>query len=272
MLVKIYIFIVTLPASFPNPVTMDTNTNNKVPLISVITITYNAADVIRPTLDSLNAQSFRDFQHIVIDGASKDNTVDIVRELSPDSFVVSEPDKGLYDAMNKGLARATGRYLLFLNAGDSLHSADTLRHYAQAIHTNGHPDIVYGDTNIVDKNREFLRPRHLSAPKRLTFNSFANGMLVCHQAFMVRRELAPKYNTDYRFSADYEWTLRCLKASDPAKNINLNQVTIDYLSDGLTDKNHTASLKERFRIMSRYYGFLPTVLHHFRFLYRSLLS
>ena len=104
-------------------------------LISVITITYNAATVIAPTLESLNDQSFRNFEHIVVDGASTDNTVALIREMSPDSSVVSEPDKGLYDAMNKGMARARGKYLLFLNAGDSLHSCDTLAAYARAIHT-----------------------------------------------------------------------------------------------------------------------------------------
>lgn len=238
------------------------------PLISIITITYNAAPVIMPTLESLNAQTFRDFEHLVIDGASKDDTVSIVRKICPDSFVHSERDRGLYDAMNKGLRAAKGKYLLFLNAGDALHASDTLQRYAEAAYKSA--DIIYGDTIVVDSARNFLKPRHLSVPERLTFRSFANGMLVCHQAFMVCRELAPEYDLQYRFSADYEWTLRCLKASDSERNINLHTVTIDYLCDGLTDKNHRASLKERFRIMCRYYGTLPTILRHIRFLLRHL--
>lgn len=255
------------------------------PLISIITITYNAAPVIIPTLESLNAQTFRDFEHLVIDGASKDDTVSIVRKICPDSFVHSEPDRGLYDAMNKGLRAAKGKYLLFLNAGDALHTPDTLQRYAEATGLNSSripnamdntdsilscADIIYGDTVVVDSDRNFVKPRHLSVPERLTFRSFANGMLVCHQAFMVRRDLAPEYDLQYRFSADYEWTLRCLKAADPDHNVNLHTVTIDYLSDGMTDKNHRASLKERFRIMCRYYGTLPTLLRHFRFLLRHL--
>lgn len=288
------------------------------PLISIITITYNAAPVIRPTLESLNAQTFRDFEHLVIDGASKDDTVSIVSEMCPDSIIRSEPDRGLYDAMNKGLRAAKGKYLLFLNAGDALHATDTLQRYADAsrlkdkdcpsslysdnnsechthtgnnseghIHTGkdseGHihtgnnsesrqryADIIYGDTIVVDSDRNFVKPRHLSVPERLTFQSFANGMLVCHQAFMVRRDLASEYDLQYRFSADYEWTLRCLKAADPDHNVNLHTVTIDYLSDGMTDKNHRASLKERYRIMCRYYGTLPTILRHIRFLLRHL--
>lgn len=255
------------------------------PLISVITITYNAAPVIRPTLESLNAQTFRNFEHLVIDGASKDDTVSIVREMCPDSIIRSEPDRGLYDAMNKGLRAAKGKYLLFLNAGDALHAPDTLRRYADTACLNGknslnadenadsrqrYADIIYGDTIVVDSDRNFVKPRHLSVPERLTFRSFANGMLVCHQAFMVRRDLAPEYDLQYRFSADYEWTLRCLKAADPDHNVNLHTVTIDYLSDGMTDKNHRASLKERYRIMCRYYGTIPTLLRHIRFLLRHL--
>lgn len=255
------------------------------PLISIITITYNAAPVIRPTLESLNAQTFRDFEHLVIDGASKDDTVSIVSEMCPDSIIRSEPDRGLYDAMNKGLRAAKGKYLLFLNAGDALHTPDTLQRYAEATGLNGSripnamdntdsilscADIIYGDTVVVDSDRNFVKPRHLSVPEKLTFQSFANGMLVCHQAFMVRRDLAPEYDLQYRFSADYEWTLRCLKATDPDHNVNLHTVTIDYLSDGMTDKNHRASLNERFRIMCRYYGTLTTLLRHIRFLLRHL--
>ncbi len=237
------------------------------PLISIITITYNAESEIRPTLESLNRQTFRNFEHLVIDGASSDNTLSIVKEMSPDSIVISEPDKGLYDAMNKGLRAAKGEYVLFLNAGDSLHSPDILRRYADQRGAN----IIYGDTNIVDSERNFIKPRHLSAPKKLTFKSFSKGMLVCHQAFMVRRSITPEYDLQYRFSADYEWTLKCLRSSDPTHNANIEAIAIDYLSDGLTDKNHKASLKERYRIMCRYYGTLPTILRHIGFAVRSIL-
>lgn len=277
------------PSAFDTSSASDASEDSSVseagPLISIITITYNAAPVIRPTLESLNAQTFRDFEHLVIDGASKDDTVSIVSEMCPDSIIRSEPDRGLYDAMNKGLRAAKGKYLLFLNAGDALHAPDTLQRYAEATGINGSrirnridnadsirscADIIYGDTVVVDADRNFVKPRHLSVPERLTFRSFGNGMLVCHQAFMVRRDLAPEYDLQYRFSADYEWTLRCLKSADPDHNVNLHTVTIDYLSDGMTDKNHSASLKERFRIMCHYYGTIPTLLRHIRFLLRHL--
>ena len=120
------------------------------PLLSIITVTWNAAGVIAPTIASLKAQTCRDFEWLVIDGASRDNTLSLVREAGIDGTrVVSEPDSGLYDAMNKGLARACGRYVLFLNAGDALADADTLARYAAAA-GEGDPDVIYGQTRLVD--------------------------------------------------------------------------------------------------------------------------
>ena len=237
------------------------------PLISIITITFNAEKVICPTIESISRQTFRNFEHLVIDGASTDSTIALVRR-NGCARILSEPDRGLYDAMNKGLRLARGKYLLFLNAGDTFHSADTLGKYAERALAGD--DIIYADTVIVGLDRKELRPRHLSAPALLTFESFAQGMLVCHQAFMVRAAISPEYDLTWRFSADYDWTIRCIKASDPRHCTNLGITAIDYLSDGMTDRNKYASLLERFRTMTRHYGTVPTLLRHFGFLLRAL--
>lgn len=239
------------------------------PLISVITITYNAESTVPPTLESLRRQSFRDFEHVVIDGASSDGTIALIRENGIEGArILSERDNGLYYAMNKGLEMARGEYVVFLNAGDAFHSDDTLQAYADAAALND-PDIIYGDTVIVDSQRRLIAPRHLSAPEVLTFKSFSKGMLICHQAFMVKREIAPLYNTDYRFSSDYDWTIRCILATCPVKCTNLHRVTIDYLSEGLTDKNHFKSLRERYRIMRSHYGSAITLSRHMTFVFRA---
>lgn len=239
------------------------------PLISIITITYNAAEELPPTMKSVRSQTFKDFEHIIIDGASKDATLDVARQLATDQLViVSEPDKGLYDAMNKGLRRAKGKYVVFLNAGDSFHSDDVLAKYAEAAAKD--PDIIYADTVIVDADRKVIGTRHLSAPERLSFQSFSRGMLVCHQAFMAKRDLVPFYDLQYRFSADYDWTVKCLKETTPDRCANLNMVAIDYLTAGTTDKNKWKSLKERFRIMCRHYGTFKTVANHISFLARAV--
>lgn len=238
------------------------------PLISVITVTYNAAKELPATLESLAAQTFSDFEHLIIDGASSDDTLAIARKMSPKARIVSEPDKGLYDAMNKGLRAAKGDYILFLNAGDAFHAPDSLQAYADAAGPD--VDIIYGDTIVVDNQRRVLRPRHLDAPDILTKESFSHGMLICHQAFLCRRSLAPKFDTAWRFSADYDWTIRVIEATRPGNCRNLHRVTIDFLDAGTTTQNHRASLGERFKIMRIHYGLAKTILRHLSFIPRFL--
>ena len=133
------------------------------PLISIITITFNASATLLPTLESIWSQTFRDFEHVIIDGASTDDTLALARAY-PDVRILSEKDRGLYDAMNKGMRLAQGTYLLFLNAGDTFHSADTLQAYAERARRGD--DIIYADTVIVDADRHILCKRHLTAPDR----------------------------------------------------------------------------------------------------------
>ncbi len=241
------------------------------PLFSIITVTFNAESTLPPTLLSLHEQTFSDFEHIVVDGCSKDSTIEIAKEQSlPQSHIISEPDKGIYDAMNKGLRRASGKYVIFLNAGDAFHSPETLEHIARSVRDNDYPDIVYGQTQLVDEKRRFIAPRHLVAPEKLTFNSFSKGMLVCHQAFIAKKEITTEYDLSYRFSADYDWCIRCLQKS--GSNIYIPQTLIDYLSEGTTTANHRASLRERYAIMCKYYGHIRTFLNHIRFIPRFVIN
>ena len=185
------------------------------------------------------------------------------------SIVVSEPDNGLYDAMNKGIALATGDYICFLNAGDAFHEDDTLQRMVHSLRGMELPDVIYGDTDIVDAEGHFLHKRRLSPPKKLTWKSFGNGMLVCHQAFFARTKLAKAtpYDLTYRFSADFDWCVRILKQAAVTHHTHLT--LIDYLNEGMTTENHQASLRERFRIMSKHYGFFATVLRHAWFVLRN---
>lgn len=238
------------------------------PLLSIITVTYNASREVGVTLRSVHEQTCRDFEFVVQDGASKDDTVEQVQGADiPSTRIESRPDKGLYDAMNRAMSRARGEYLIFLNAGDTFACSDSLQTIADKIRETD-ADIVYGQTQIVDEQRKVIGMRHLSAPRELTFNSFKRGMLVCHQAFVVRHSIAGDYDLTYRFSADYEWCLRCLKAS--RKNAYCDAVLISFLDGGTTTKYHRASLRERFRIMCRYYGTASTLLRHLSFIPRAL--
>ena len=211
------------------------------PLFSIITITYNAAETIETTFRSVVGQSFTDYEYIV------------------------EPDKGLYDAMNKGMHLAKGEYLIFLNAGDTFHSENTLADIAVSIGSS-RPDVIYGETALVNDKREFLGMRRLKAPETLNWKSFRMGMLVCHQAFIAKRTLAPDYDLSYRFSSDFDWCIRCMKRAGTLWNTHLT--LIDYLNEGVTTRNHKASLKERYNIMVKYYGRIPVMFLHLWFALR----
>ena len=130
------------------------------------------------------------------------------------------------------------------------------------------PDVLYGETAIVDQDRHFLRMRRLSAPETLTWKSFKQGMLVCHQAFFPRHTLVEPYNLKYRFSADFDWCIRIMKKARTLHNTHLT--IIDYLEEGMTTRNQKASLKERFRIMAKHYGLIGTVAHHAWFVIRAV--
>ena len=238
------------------------------PLFSIITVTWNAAAVIAPTVESVRRQTSTDYEMLIIDGASTDDTLSIIREASVASLrVFSEPDKGLYDAMNKGIARARGRYLIFLNAGDAFADEAVLARLARLAAKN--PGVIYGQTQLVDEARNVVGMRHLTAPKQLTAKSFLNGMVVCHQAFIARRDLVPQYDLQYRLSGDYDWCIKVLRKS--SLNAYAGEAPIiSYLADGMTTRYHRASLLERYRIMCRHYGVLSATLSHLGFIPRYL--
>lgn len=255
-------------------------------VFSIITCTYNAESVLQRTLDSVLEQTYSHVEHIIVDGASTDATLNMVEAYRQKSDaedwchevrVKSEPDRGLYDAMNKGIQRATGQYVLFLNAGDTFPSADTLELVAESVGEGEEPPaVLYGDTDVVDDDGRFLRHRRLSPPRRLTWRSFMKGMLVCHQAFYARTDLAKAtpYDLHYRFSADVDWCIRIMRLARrrrlPMRNVGA--VVVNFLDGGMTTTNHRASLKERFHVMAHHYGFVPTVLMHVWFVIRSMVK
>ena len=241
--------------------------HHKHPKFSIITVTYNAASVLEDTIQSVITQTYKNVEYIIVDGDSSDRTLEIANKYKEHIHcIISEPDKGLYDAMNKGIKIATGDYLCFLNAGDELHEDDTLQLMVHSFTERDLPDVIYGETAIVDEEGHFLRMRRLSTPEELNWKSFKKGMVVCHQAFFARRAIVPLYDTKYRFSADFDWCIKIMKKSTILHNTHLT--LIDYLNEGVTTHNHKASLKERFRIMCKHYGYVSTILNHLWFVIR----
>lgn len=235
---------------------------NQQPTFSIITITYNAERWLERTILSVLSQSYPNIEYILIDGASKDKTVEIIKQYeSGIASWISEPDKGLYDAMNKGLKRATGDYVWFLNAGDTLYTADTVQRIVESLKKKvSLPDVIYGETRIVDAEGRSLGMRRLKAPEKLTWKSFRMGMLVCHQSFIPKRTVAPLYDLQYRYSADFDWCIRCMKQARSFCNTHL--ILSDFLDGGTSTTQRKASLRERYAIMCKYYGTFVTVLLH----------
>lgn len=253
---------------------------------TVVTCTFNAESVLQRTLDSVSKQTYCNVEHLIIDGVSKDKTLAMIKayqhkaqagENAHEIVIYSEPDKGLYDAMNKGIDRATGDYLVFLNAGDVFPSEDTLE-YVEGCVGEGEilPGVLYGDTDIVDDEGRFLRHRRLTPPRKLTWRSFKWGMLVCHQSFYARTDIARGvyYDLHYRLSADVDWCIRIMRESErhhlPLRNVNA--VITNYLDGGMSIQNHKASLKERFEVMKSNYGIVTTLLVHAWFVVRGVCT
>lgn len=236
-------------------------------MLSVITVVRNAEKTLERTLQSVQEQTYPGLEHLIVDGASSDWTVELIRKYARERVKwVSEPDRGLYDAMNKGIDMASGDYLCFLNAGDTFYRPGTVEEMMRSFDSERPPDILYGETAIVDDNGTFLHMRRLKTPERLTWKSFKQGMRVSHQAFIVKRELTEPYDLSYRFSSDVDWCIRLMKKAAFIHNTHL--ILINYLNEGMTTANRYASLKERYRIMAKHYGRGSTFFYHIWFVFR----
>ena len=251
------------------------------PKFSIITIVYNGESLIAGTMQSALNQTFTDYEYIIVDGASKDATLSIIQGLArtpqpPEGESVhnspfggwggavkwiSERDKGLYDAMNKGLRLATGDFVLFLNAGDRLFEPTTLEKIAAAATPT--TDILYGETMLVDDDRNHIGTRTAltvqKLPTKLTWQSMRFGMVVCHQAFLPARKLTPQY-IEANLAADIAWVINCLKN---AQNItNTHVVVSEYLMGGMSKTRHQQSLKDRYAVLETHFGKVGNILNH----------
>ena len=182
-------------------------------VVSIITIAFNSAQTIRDTITSVLSQSYSNIEYIIIDGASNDATVQIVREYEPlfngRLKWVSEPDEGLYDAMNKGVKMATGDVIGILNSDDLLYDSNVLRDIALAFDEN--TDALFGNLYFVKSDDVHCIVR---AWKGSTYSSFKKGWHPAHPTFYVRREVYEKYgvfDTSFDVSADFELMLRFIE-------------------------------------------------------------
>jgi len=226
---------------------MDTEMGQSSPFISVITVVFNAAASLEKTIQSVIGQRQADFEYVIIDGGSTDGTLQVIRRFESSlALWLSEPDEGIYDAMNKGIRASRGGWLIFLNAGDTFidnQSLQRLTHIAQ----NGEFDLIYGDAMMVHIDGTEARMDMQDTLPFLLRN------MICHQSILYRRECFEQkgyFDTSYRIAADFEHLLR-LKWSG-AKITKLDAVISRYQLDGLSAKQENISKiwKERMKIYS----------------------
>jgi len=243
-------------------------------LLTIVTITYNAEKYLGRTLKSvqtalLNTNKNDQIEYLIIDGKSKDNTIKIANEY-PEIItkIVSEPDRGLYDAMNKGLVLATGKYIWFLNAGDEIYDKNVVSELLNNIENDA--DVYYSDAMLVREDgsevglRSKFTPHKL--PKDLKWQDFSLGMKVCHQAFIAKKSIAPFYDIT-NLSADIDWEIECLKK---ANKIQFLEFTLcRYLMGGLSVKNHKRSLLDRFKVLRKHFGSIPVLWNHVLIFWRG---
>jgi glycosyltransferase involved in cell wall biosynthesis len=179
--------------------------------ISIITVTYNSARTIAETLQSVADQDCADIEHIVIDGASEDNTLEIVKRFAHVSKVISEPDRGMYDALNKGLSLASGDYIGVLNSDDTLADDQVIQKLVTAI-TQEQKDMYYGDVRFVTAHQSTKTIRYYSS-KRFHPGRFEWGFMPAHPSCYIKKEIFDQFGgfqIDYTIAADYELLTRFL--------------------------------------------------------------
>ena len=213
--------------------------NNK-PFLSIITINYNNCNGLRKTIESVISQKYHNFEYIVIDGGSTDGSIDVIKEYSDKiAYWISEPDHGIYNAMNKGAAAAHGKYTLFLNSGDYLTNENILD---QADTKNWKSVFVSGNI-ITDKGEE------LKTPQEVTMKFFLNGSLL-HPATFIKRSLfdTRPYNEQYKIAGDWDFFLYHLIAQNASyQHIDVNIAIFDTtgISSTTRKNDHDKLLKQR---------------------------
>jgi glycosyltransferase involved in cell wall biosynthesis len=237
------------------------------PKISIITVCFNAEKFIERTIKSVISQTYPNIEYIIIDGKSKDRTVEVIKKYeSKISRWISEPDRGIYDAMNKGLRAATGDYVWFLNAGDRISGERTVK---EIILQSNNEDLIYGDAERVDEEGN-SRGWHKKTPaaEQLSAKSFLNGMVLCHQSMIVKRSVAPEYSLEWMITGDIDWAIRIMMNVKSKKYIN--SVFCRFLDGGISSARRKKALRERFDVLRKYYGFLPTLLAHLKFGFQAV--
>lgn len=217
------------------------------PIITIITVSFNAISIIEDTIKSVINQSYPNIEYIIVDGGSKDGTLDIIKKYKKNiAHIVCEPDKGIYDAMNKGINLASGEWINFMNCGDSFYDANTINQIVDAILENKKVDIIYGNT-IINSNVG----KYLVLPENI--ENLSKHLPFCHQSTFVRASLAKKnpFDLQYKFVADYNFFFNAYKNNHSF--YHLNKPVANYqIEEGFSASNMNKCIIEEHIINNTY--------------------
>ena len=226
---------------------------------SIITVTYNCEDLIETTLNSVLIQDFLNFEYIIVDGGSTDNTLKIIESYKDKiDIIISEPDKGIYDAMNKAIKLASGEYINFMNAGDTFIGNNIITTINNFLNQNN-CSLAYGYARTSYLNKELL-----------IGNSDASKIKICHQAAFYKKDLHHKYglyDLNYKIVSDRDFFAKLYTHHEPICFVNT--IIVDYMYDGLTTKNVLARIYEDYMLDQQYFS-EKKLLNFFKFLTKSI--
>lgn len=230
--------------------------NNR--LITVITVTRNASVLLKRTIDSVGAQNYDAIEYVVVDGGSSDGSKKIISESEVVSKWVSEPDKGIYDAMNKGARMATGEWLIFMNAGDTFADEDVISKLMSGALNHPESDVIYGDVIRCGDHEPFetiVRASDTLKGHRLAF---------CHQSVMCRREdlLQYPFDTNHRYSADFKFFKILGKQGKLFTHVNFPVAKFD--TTGISSLHRSSGLMDNMKVIAEVdgiFGGLSSILH-----------
>jgi len=225
------------------------------PFVSIITINYNNRNGLQKTLDSVLVQQYLNYEYIVIDGGSIDGSVDIIDAINDKLvFWVSERDNGIYQAMNKGIVRATGEYCLFLNSGDYFISDKSLSRLIGHAHDK---DLVYGNLLMKSRTKEYV----YHYPDQITFNFFYRGESLPHAATLIKRSLFDTvgyYDENFKIVSDWIFFLKVFSANK-FTYFHCNETIVVFEGDGISGRKESVQVmqEERSKVLADYIFFLP---------------
>ena len=229
--------------------------------ISIITATFNSADTIKSTLFSLNSQTYSDYEHLVIDGASNDDTLSVVNEVARVApRIISERDHGIFDALNKGITASSGDYIGFLHSDDMYANSNVLQTVSDYINEYK-PDILYGNLQYVSGSESRKVVRNWRAGN-FSISKLKYGWMPLHPTFFMKKSLYSElgnFNTKFNISADYDSILRYM--SNPTRQVGyIDQVLVHMKVGGNSNKltNILPKMKEDYKILSEN-GYNPFV-------------